>query len=484
MPLVVCTYPGALGRASSGRLRAIIDRGNVTLVERPMHTRTLVSAMRAALNARGRQYELRDLIERQRGAPAEAPRPRAELKDEFLATVSHELRTPLTAMLGWAEMLRMGRLSELKQRQALATIERNARAQVQLVEDLLDVSRIVSVTAAGGGRGDASAVRRVGGGVGARGGRRQGGGPGARPRPDARPGARRRGEAAAGGLEPPHQRGEVHPSGRLGEGHLAPRGVAGGAALPRHGPRGLAGVPAVHVRSLPSGGRVEHPRSGRPRPRARHREAPRRAARRDHRGAQRGRRPRLGVHRPAPGARGRPPRGAAPSRGSFALVARLRLPAGGGRAAGAGRRGRARHPQPPGDAARALPRAGLQRRERRGGPRARRPRRARPDDLRHRDARRRRVRAHTGRALDAPRPRQPGARDRAHRLRPRRRPRSGPPRWLRRAPLQARRAARAGVGDCVARPLQRPAPLRPVAAGAGRAVASRAPWRCRSLFRG
>jgi len=143
LPLVVCTYPGALGGASSGRLRAIIDRGNVSLIERPMRTRTLVSAMKAALNARGRQYELRDLIE-QREALLRAAETASRLKDEFLATVSHELRTPLTAMLGWAEMLRTGRLSEAKQRQALATIERNARAQVQLVEDLLDVSRIVS----------------------------------------------------------------------------------------------------------------------------------------------------------------------------------------------------------------------------------------------------------------------------------------------------------------------------------------------------
>ncbi len=143
LPLVVCTFPGALGRASSGRLRAIIDRGNVSLVERPMRARTLVSAMRAALNARSRQYELRDLIE-QREALLREAEAASHLKDEFLATVSHELRTPLTAMLGWAEMLRMGRLSETKQRQALATIERNARAQVQLVEDLLDVSRIVS----------------------------------------------------------------------------------------------------------------------------------------------------------------------------------------------------------------------------------------------------------------------------------------------------------------------------------------------------
>ncbi|EPX63806.1 Chemotaxis protein methyltransferase CheR [Cystobacter fuscus DSM 2262] len=66
------------------------------------------------------------------------------LKDEFLATVSHELRTPLTAMLGWVQVLRNGNLPPEKRERALETVERNARAQGQLIEDLLDVSRIMS----------------------------------------------------------------------------------------------------------------------------------------------------------------------------------------------------------------------------------------------------------------------------------------------------------------------------------------------------
>lgn len=67
-----------------------------------------------------------------------------EAKDQFLATVSHELRTPLTSILGWSQMLTSGKLDNAMARRAMETIERNARMQAQIVEDLLDVSRIVS----------------------------------------------------------------------------------------------------------------------------------------------------------------------------------------------------------------------------------------------------------------------------------------------------------------------------------------------------
>jgi len=65
-------------------------------------------------------------------------------KDEFLATMSHELRTPLNAVLGWIQILQSGAASESNRARALATIERNARAQGQIINDLLDVSRIVT----------------------------------------------------------------------------------------------------------------------------------------------------------------------------------------------------------------------------------------------------------------------------------------------------------------------------------------------------
>jgi PAS domain S-box-containing protein len=99
---------------------------------------------------------LRDITERKRAeheheqllSSEHAARTEAELanrtKDEFLATVSHELRTPLNAMVGWARMLRAGKLDEDKVNHAIEIIDRNAKAQAKLIEDILDVSRIVA----------------------------------------------------------------------------------------------------------------------------------------------------------------------------------------------------------------------------------------------------------------------------------------------------------------------------------------------------
>ncbi|RYG63299.1 response regulator, partial [bacterium] len=66
------------------------------------------------------------------------------LKDQFLATLSHELRTPLNAILGWANILRTNEMDRATQQKGLETIERNARSQAQLINDLLDVSRILT----------------------------------------------------------------------------------------------------------------------------------------------------------------------------------------------------------------------------------------------------------------------------------------------------------------------------------------------------
>ena len=68
----------------------------------------------------------------------------SRLKDEFLATVSHELRTPLNSILGWGQILNTGKLDEEERRTALETIYRNARSQSQLIDDLLDTSRLIT----------------------------------------------------------------------------------------------------------------------------------------------------------------------------------------------------------------------------------------------------------------------------------------------------------------------------------------------------
>ncbi len=86
------------------------------------------------------ERRLRGEAERARGEAERANR----LKDEFLATLSHELRTPLNAMLGWAHLLRQGGLSPDRQERALETIERNAKSQAKLIDDLLDISRIIA----------------------------------------------------------------------------------------------------------------------------------------------------------------------------------------------------------------------------------------------------------------------------------------------------------------------------------------------------
>ncbi len=90
----------------------------------------------------------RELVQEQLLADTQKARAEAEtanrMKDEFLATLSHELRTPLNAILGWAALLKTGRLDEPGRAEGIDAIERNSKVQAQLIEDLLDVSRIIS----------------------------------------------------------------------------------------------------------------------------------------------------------------------------------------------------------------------------------------------------------------------------------------------------------------------------------------------------
>jgi PAS domain S-box-containing protein len=97
-------------------------------------------ARRVAVENQDRARELAEELRVARDRAEEATR----VKDDFLATVSHELRTPLSAILGWARMLSTGSLPSDKTAHAVETIVRNANAQSQLIDDLLDVSRIIT----------------------------------------------------------------------------------------------------------------------------------------------------------------------------------------------------------------------------------------------------------------------------------------------------------------------------------------------------
>ena len=103
----------------------------------------LVQSLRYATERQQLQRERDQLLVREQHARQEAERANTA-KDQFLATLSHELRTPLNSIMGWASMLRHQQLDADRVAHGLVVIERNARAQAQLINDLLDVSRIVS----------------------------------------------------------------------------------------------------------------------------------------------------------------------------------------------------------------------------------------------------------------------------------------------------------------------------------------------------
>ncbi|WP_395823257.1 PAS domain S-box protein [Archangium minus] len=129
-------------RARDGEWRWFVSRAQPARAADGSILRWIVSCTDIDEQRRATQERL-ELLRRVQAAHSAAEEAN-RLKDDFLATVSHELRTPLTAMLGWLQLLRSGRLSEEKRGRALETLERNARAQAQVIEDLLDISRIIT----------------------------------------------------------------------------------------------------------------------------------------------------------------------------------------------------------------------------------------------------------------------------------------------------------------------------------------------------
>ncbi len=141
LPVVVITSGGEL----EGRriLELLAPHTNVTLIERPLHSLTLISILKGAIRSRRRQYEVRDLLEKQ----AHATRQR----DAFISMASHELKTPLTALRLQIQAYQMGQKqqtagvgSPLDLPQLLGSVDRQINRLVRLVEDMLDVSRIDS----------------------------------------------------------------------------------------------------------------------------------------------------------------------------------------------------------------------------------------------------------------------------------------------------------------------------------------------------
>ena len=102
-----------------------------------------VSIKRDITTRKRTEKELDKLLIRERTARADAEKAN-RLKDEFLATLSHELRTPLNAVIGWSRILKSGRLDDESSMHAINVIERNAWAQKQIIEDILDVSRVIT----------------------------------------------------------------------------------------------------------------------------------------------------------------------------------------------------------------------------------------------------------------------------------------------------------------------------------------------------
>lgn len=113
------------------------------LIKGQVDSHLLIRSLRYAVARGGLERERSQLLERERAARSQAEAAN-RAKDEFLAMVSHELRTPLSAMVGWSRMLRSGKLDPITADRGMDAIERNARAQTQLIEDLLDISRITT----------------------------------------------------------------------------------------------------------------------------------------------------------------------------------------------------------------------------------------------------------------------------------------------------------------------------------------------------
>jgi signal transduction histidine kinase len=120
----------------------LLGGADIYLTE-PLEAKVLETVVSTLLQLHRTEAGLRETVLREQAARAQAEEA-TRLKDEFLANLSHELRTPMNIIIGWAHLLRNGPLTDEQKTRAAEAIERAARSQAQLIEDLLDVSRIVT----------------------------------------------------------------------------------------------------------------------------------------------------------------------------------------------------------------------------------------------------------------------------------------------------------------------------------------------------
>jgi signal transduction histidine kinase len=145
MPLVLL---GGSSEDEAPRAAELLgDRAQLLILERPLGIAPFVSAIEGALRTRRRQYEVKRLLDELAQSAVAVARAHEEAdraKDEFLATLAHELRSPMTAIRGWIQMLKLGELTATEATEALAMIESSTKVQSHIVEDLMDVSRILA----------------------------------------------------------------------------------------------------------------------------------------------------------------------------------------------------------------------------------------------------------------------------------------------------------------------------------------------------